>query len=403
MNRAPQAPLALLVFTASLLGCAGGSVQPTAKVQVSVPVIETQPATQSVPMGLAATYSVTAGGTGLQYQWSKNGVPIAGATSSSYTTPATAFSDTGAQYTVTITNSAGSVTSTPAALTVTARAPIPGDLRFQQVAAASTVYGYNNSGGIGLTMPANESYYASPSVGTPLTLFQGASCGAPAPSPQGLFCSMSFLAVNVSADLGLTVGYSGDSRQNLQVDLQSKSWPGFSNVSPALTNAVVTSLILDGGQFEVSWMQSTQQGTYDVSQQIITPDALASAAAQEGARGRVITAVSYFDNAHLIYLSYGWSGDSNGVYETTVQPATLETAPTVAAAIAQQGYIITAMGGSIYTDSLFIVGTRVQGDTMPRPFITASSSADQLSLYRQGYAVVGKIDSATGPTILGER
>jgi predicted phage tail protein len=62
---------------------------------------------------------VTATGTApLSYQWQKNGMPINGATSSSYTTPATTTSDNGAQFNVTVSNSAGSVTSNAVTLTV---------------------------------------------------------------------------------------------------------------------------------------------------------------------------------------------------------------------------------------------------------------------------------------------
>src|SRR5258706_8988215 len=48
----------------------------------------------------------------------KSGTPITGATSSTYTTPATTTSDNGSQFTVTVRNSEGSVTSNPAPLTV---------------------------------------------------------------------------------------------------------------------------------------------------------------------------------------------------------------------------------------------------------------------------------------------
>jgi hypothetical protein len=365
-------------------------------------------------MGLTATFSVNASGTELQYQWSKNGVAIPGATSGSYTTPATAFSDSGTQYAVTISNSLGSVTSNSAGLNVTARAPLAGDLRFQQVASATTVSGYNNSGGIGYTL-SGGAYLATQSIGTPLILAAGNSCGPPG-TILFVYCPVSFAAFTLPIDLaslGLSTGYADGVRQDVQPDLQNKNWPtppsgnpaSPSGGSPALPNAIVTSLLLDGGQFDVSWIQTAQPGTYSVNQQIISPGALSDAATQEGARGRVITAVSYFDDTHVIYLSYGWSGDPDTVYETTVQPATLETAPTVAASIAQQGYIITAMGGSLYTDSLFLVGTRVQGDTMPRPFMTASSAADQIALFQKGYAVVGRIDNITTaiPVVLGER
>ena len=71
--------------------------------------------------GQTATFSVAASGTApLSYKWMKNGTAITGATSSSYTTPATTTSDSGSQFTVSISNSAGNATSNPATLTVNA-------------------------------------------------------------------------------------------------------------------------------------------------------------------------------------------------------------------------------------------------------------------------------------------
>jgi hypothetical protein len=56
----------------------------------------------------------------LTYQWQKNSTAINGATSSSYTTPATTASESGAQFSVVISNSAGKATSAAATLTVDA-------------------------------------------------------------------------------------------------------------------------------------------------------------------------------------------------------------------------------------------------------------------------------------------
>jgi hypothetical protein len=84
------------------------------------PSISGQPVSQSIPSGETATFSVTAKGTGpLSYQWSKNGTAISGATSTSYTTPAETTSDNGAQFSVVVGNSTGSVISNTATLTVT--------------------------------------------------------------------------------------------------------------------------------------------------------------------------------------------------------------------------------------------------------------------------------------------
>src|SRR5207245_5628213 len=63
------------------------------------PSIITQPASQTVTAGQTAFFSVAATGTApLSYQWQKNSVAISGATSSSYTTPATTSSDNGALF-----------------------------------------------------------------------------------------------------------------------------------------------------------------------------------------------------------------------------------------------------------------------------------------------------------------
>ena len=81
--------------------------------------IATQPNNVTVSAGQTATFSVTgAGSTPLSYQWQKNGVNIAAATSPNYTTPATTAADNGAVFTVRVSNSVGGVTSNPASLTV---------------------------------------------------------------------------------------------------------------------------------------------------------------------------------------------------------------------------------------------------------------------------------------------
>jgi glucose/arabinose dehydrogenase len=86
----------------------------------SGPGITTQPADTTVPLGGTATFTVAASGSGpFSYQWRKNGVNIAGATMSSYTTPPAQQSDNGASFRVVVSNAAGSITSSAAILTVT--------------------------------------------------------------------------------------------------------------------------------------------------------------------------------------------------------------------------------------------------------------------------------------------
>src|SRR2546427_2250958 len=105
----------------------------TANAAPVVPTITTQPGNQTVTAGQTATFTVVAAGTApLRYQWQKNGASIAGATASSYTTPVTTTSDSGSTFAVVVSNSAGTVTSALATLTVSA-APVAPPITTQPV------------------------------------------------------------------------------------------------------------------------------------------------------------------------------------------------------------------------------------------------------------------------------
>ena len=83
------------------------------------PTITIQPTDTTVRAGQRARFSVTAIGTPpLNYQWTKNGLNITGATKATYRTPPTTAADNGALFAVTVSNLAGSVTSNNAILTV---------------------------------------------------------------------------------------------------------------------------------------------------------------------------------------------------------------------------------------------------------------------------------------------
>jgi hypothetical protein len=117
------AVFAALFAALSLAGCSGvaSSSSSTSPGNPTAAAIMTQPANQTVTLGQTATFTVTASGTApLMYQWQKNGANVSGATSSSYTTPATAATDSGAKFDVVVSNSAGSATSNSAILTVNA-------------------------------------------------------------------------------------------------------------------------------------------------------------------------------------------------------------------------------------------------------------------------------------------
>jgi parallel beta-helix repeat protein len=78
------------------------------------------PSNQTVAAGDAAVFTAAAAGSApIMYQWSRNGVAIAGATKASYFTPPTSLSDSGSTYSVAVSNSLGSAQSNPVVLTVT--------------------------------------------------------------------------------------------------------------------------------------------------------------------------------------------------------------------------------------------------------------------------------------------
>ena len=90
------------------------------------PTITTQPTSQTVTKGGTATFTVVTSGTEpLSYQWQQSTdsgqswTNIDGATDATYTTEATTTSMNGYQYRCVVSNSAGSVTSNAATLTVT--------------------------------------------------------------------------------------------------------------------------------------------------------------------------------------------------------------------------------------------------------------------------------------------
>ncbi len=94
---------------------------------VVLPTITTQPANQTVVLGQSAAFNVAATGTAtLSYQWQKDAVNIPGATSATYTTPATVLGDSGAIFRCKVTNAYGSTTSSAAIMTVTTGATING-------------------------------------------------------------------------------------------------------------------------------------------------------------------------------------------------------------------------------------------------------------------------------------
>jgi hypothetical protein len=416
----PQQKIMLLCgLSLSLVACGGSAGTPSAPMAaIAPPTILSQPSNQSVPMGLTATFAVTASGGSVQYQWFRDGAAIAGADASSLTTPPTTFADTGASYSVSVSNPGGSVASSKASLTVTARAPAAGDWRFQQVDAPYLVNGWGNAGvGLATAVPGRSTFYYSPSVGTPFYVGSGGDCAVP-PQTNGIGCDWFYSEWPVpSSDAPLT-GYAADFYANFTADLQPASTSaltGVDGIGPNSADAVITSLDLEPASelFALSWVQAPPaSGTaveakgFVMVENTVASAQLQAAATAEGAAGRVITAISADGPGEVTYLAYAWQTDPTTLYDLTVVTTSTAGAPAAAGTLAAQGYIITATGQADGTGDLFLVGTRVQGDTMPRPFEAVQGNSEFLAMQHQGYAIVGVITDLTQAdsyTWLGER
>ena len=119
----------------------GAVTSSTATLTVLVPPsILTQPAGQTVTAGESASFTVVASGTAtLGYRWRKNGSFITGANGATHTLPATVTTDS-ASYSVVVTNSVGSITSSVATLTVNP-APVAPSIITQPTNQTGTVGG----------------------------------------------------------------------------------------------------------------------------------------------------------------------------------------------------------------------------------------------------------------------
>ncbi len=176
------------LFTVVVSNTAGSVTSSAATLTVNpapvAPSITTQPAGQTVTAGQTASFNVAATGTApLNYQWNKNGAALSGATSASYTTTATTSSDNGALFTVVVSNTAGSITSSAASLTVIAAqvSVVPTSVSFGNVAVNtvnSQTIALTNSGTANLTISqasVSGNGFSESGLTLPLTLTPGQS------------------------------------------------------------------------------------------------------------------------------------------------------------------------------------------------------------------------------------
>ena len=253
--------LAVVLCLVNISGCAGGF-------QGYKPVAPTvsQPASITVPLGQTATFSVTATGTGtLAYQWFKNGVAISGANGSSYTTPPTLAGDSGAVFTVSVSNSAGTVTSGPATLTVQLPPPVA-----KSIVPSSATPPYNSSVLLVPTFSGGTAVIGSGGVGSS-DISTSATSGSSYPTP--LLTAPTTYTLTVTDPKGNVVSTTClVSPMQISITpispanqtLAPGQIPFTATASGGVTNNLIWSA--SGGTFTANvWTSPTTPGTYTIT------------------------------------------------------------------------------------------------------------------------------------------
>ena len=109
------------IFLKQLIGQYANKAQQLINGQTATLPAFTGPSNESTTIGTPVTFSITpTGGTNpISYQWYRGGIPIAGATGTSYTLSNPQLTDNGALFSIAAANVAGSTYSSNATLTVT--------------------------------------------------------------------------------------------------------------------------------------------------------------------------------------------------------------------------------------------------------------------------------------------
>lgn len=134
----------------------------------------------------------------------------------------------------------------------------------------------------------------------------------------------------------------------------------------------------------------------------VTDATLATTVSAMAAKGVVVTAASVNSAAGIDLVAYGWSGDQGTTYDAQTVLTTYVNLGPQALSLAQQGYIITAVG-TADANQVLLVGTKVHGDTLPRN-LAYSSPQGGGGTSSNGQIVVGYVfgnDAGNNPNLPG--
>jgi len=370
--------VATMMVVSGLSGCAGlvskANSDPSAPV---APSITAQPTNQTVTTGQTATFGVLVSGTApMTYQWKKNGTAIAGAASSSYTTPATTSTDNGAQFAVTVTNSAGSVTSGAAVLTVNASTVTPaitaepvsetvtvGQTATFNVAATGSAplsYQWKKSGTV--ISGATSSTYTTPATtsadnGSQFTVVVSNTAGSVTSNAATLTVNAATVAPSIttqpisqSVTTGQTATFSVVAAGTAPLTYQwKKSGAAISGATSSTYTTPATTSADNGSQFTVTVTNSVGSVTSNAATLAVTTAAVAPTITTQPASKTVTagqTATFSVVATGTAPLTYQWKKNS-----TAISGATSSSYTTPATTTADNGsqftVVVTNTAGSV--------------------------------------------------------
>jgi hypothetical protein len=355
----------------------GGTItnpgDPSSKPAVAAPTITTQPASQTVTAGANVTFSVVASGTApLSYQWAKNGANVAGATSATLTLNNVATSAAGS-YTVVVSNSGGSITSSAATLTVNPAIVAPSittqpasqtvtagaNVTFSVVASGTAPLSYqwakNGANIAGATSASLTLNAVATSAAGSYTVVVSNSGGSVTSSAATLTVNPAIVApsittqpasqtVTAGANVTFSVVASGTAPLSYQWAKNGANISGATSATLTLNNVATSA----AGSYTVVVSNSggsvtSSAATLTVNPAIVAPSITTQPASQTVTAGANVTfSVVASGTAPL---SYQWRKDGANIAGATSASLTLNAVPTSAAG--SYTVVVSNSGGSV--------------------------------------------------------
>ncbi len=340
------------------------------------PAITTQPLSQTVTAGRSASFSVVATGTApITYQWRKNGVAVTGATAATYTTPATTLGDSGSVFDVVLVNSGGTVTSTPATLTVQASVVAP--TLTAQPANQTVAVGQSATFSVTATGTAPLSYQWRKN-GSAITGATGASFTTPATVASD---SGSLFTVVVSNSAGSVTSNAATLTVSTTTSLTITTQPQSRTVTVG-QSAVFSVVAMGTAPITYQWRKNGSAITGATRASYTTPSTVA------GDSGSSFT---------VVVSNSGGSVTSNAATLTVLSPPRITTQPTDLSVPVRSTATFSAVatGTAPLSYQWYKNGVAVTGATAATYSFVTARSDNNASIYVRVRNRIGSVNSNT--------